>query len=57
MILINSNWEMVNDIDDVLRICAENISDEFAKEVKKIFDMAIDNEVNSIEQSYIRYHK
>lgn len=35
MILINSNWEMVNDIDDVLRICAENISDEFAKEVKK----------------------
>lgn len=40
MILINNNWEFVNEIDDVIRICAENISDEFAKKVKEIFDDA-----------------
>ena len=41
MILINNQLEMVNDIEDVLRICAENISDEFAKKVKEIYDDAI----------------
>ena len=37
MILINNQWEFVNDIYDVLRICEENISDEFAKKVKEIW--------------------
>ena len=41
MILINNQWEFVNDIDDVLRIYAENISDEFAKKVKEIYENAI----------------
>lgn len=40
MILINNQWEFVNDIEDVLRICAENISDEFAKKVEEIYESA-----------------
>lgn len=35
MILINNQWEFVNDIEDVLCICAENISDEFAKKSRR----------------------
>lgn len=43
MILINNQWEFVNDIYDVLRICEENISDEFAKKVEEIWKEAIED--------------
>ena len=49
MILINNQWEMVNDIYDVLRICEENINDEFAKKVEGIFDDAIYNAIHKCE--------
>lgn len=36
MILINNQWEQVNDLSDVLRIIKENIGDEFVREVERI---------------------
>lgn len=41
MIMINGNWEQVNDLSDIIRIAAENIGDEFAQKIKEIFE---DNE-------------
>lgn len=38
MIMINGNWEQVNDLSDVLRIVYENIGDEFAQKVEEIFE-------------------
>lgn len=38
MIMINGNWEQVKDLSDVLRIVSENIGDEFAQKVEKIFE-------------------
>lgn len=38
MIMINGNWEQVNDFDDVLRICEENIGSEFAQKAKLIYE-------------------
>ena len=36
IVLINNNWEQVKDLSDIVRIVEENISDEFAREVKRI---------------------
>ena len=36
MIMINGNWEQVNDLSDILRIVSENISEEFAQKVEEI---------------------
>ena len=41
MIMINGNWEQVNNLSDILRIAAENIGDEFAQKIQEVFD---DNE-------------
>lgn len=38
MIIINGNWEQVNDLSDVIRIVSENIGDEFGQKIKKIFE-------------------
>lgn len=38
MIMINGNWEQVNDLSDVIRIVSENIGDEFAKKVEQIIE-------------------
>lgn len=38
MVLINDNWEQVKDLSDIVRIVKENIGDEFAREVDRIFD-------------------
>lgn len=38
MILINNNWEYVNDIHDVIRITSECISEEFGRRVNEIFE-------------------
>ena len=49
MILINNQWEFVNDIYDVLRICEENIGDEFAKKIEGIFGDTIYNAIHKCE--------
>lgn len=36
MIMINRNWEQVNDLSDIIRIVKENIGDEFAQKVEEI---------------------
>lgn len=36
MIMINGNWEQVNDLSDIVRIVKENIGDEFVKKVEEI---------------------
>ena len=36
MIMINVNWEQVNDLSDIIRIVKENIGDEFAQKVEEI---------------------
>ena len=38
--MINGQWEPVRDIDDVCRIVEENISTEFARKVREIFDVS-----------------
>lgn len=35
--MINGNWEQVKDLTDILRIVSENIGDEFAQKVRKVF--------------------
>ena len=47
MIMINGQWELVKDIDDVCRIVEENISTEFAQKVREIFDMS--GEINELK--------
>ncbi len=49
MIMINKNWEQVNNLSDIVRIVKENIGDEFAQKV--IFS----NNKNKIEylENYI----
>ena len=36
MIMINGNWEEVNDLSDIIRIVNENIGYEFAQKVEEI---------------------
>lgn len=36
MIMINNEWEQVEDINDIVRICSENISYEFSKTVESV---------------------
>lgn len=36
MIMINGNWEQVEDLSDVLRIVSKNIGYEFAQKVEEI---------------------
>ena len=36
MIMINGNWEQVENLSDIYRIVSENIGDEFAKKVEEI---------------------
>lgn len=50
MIMINGNWEQVNDLYDIVRIVKENIGDNFAQKVEEIFN---DNEYK-IEDLEIR---
>ena len=40
MILINNNWEDIQNINDVVRLVEENMGSEFAKTVKKICEKA-----------------
>lgn len=59
MILINNQWEQINDLSDVVRIVKENIGDEFAKEVEKICgepslelekqNFILENKINNME--------
>lgn len=35
MIMINNQWEQINDIDDVKRIIEENLSKELADKIPK----------------------
>lgn len=39
MIMINKQWEQVNDLSDIVRIVKENIGDEFAQKVEEIFNI------------------
>lgn len=36
MIMINGNWEQINDLSDIVKIIKENIGDEFARKVEEI---------------------
>lgn len=38
MIMINGNWEQVNNLSDVIRIVSKNIGDEFAQKVEEIIE-------------------
>lgn len=38
MILINNQWEQINDLSDIVRIVKENIGDEFARKVEEIYE-------------------
>lgn len=41
MILINDNWEFVEDISDIERITSEYINEEFGHKVKEIYENLI----------------
>lgn len=52
MILINNNWEIVEDMDDVIRFVSENISQEFADKVSVIYKLAnveLQERIHSLE--------
>lgn len=36
MILINNQWEQIDNLFDIVRIVKENIGDEFAREIEKV---------------------
>ena len=38
MIMINGNWEQVEDLSDIIRVAAENICDEFAQKIEEVFE-------------------
>lgn len=55
MIYIDDHWETVNDMCDIVRICRENICDEFANRVeevltKTIYETAIDYCLKMLDQ-------
>lgn len=48
MIYVNDRWESVNTVDDIIRICKENVNDDFAYKVKEIFDWLEVKNVSSV---------
>lgn len=48
MIMINENWDQVEDLSDVLRIVSENIGDEFAQKVEEVFQYN-ENKIEELE--------
>ena len=53
LIMINGNWEQVENMSDVIRIVSENISYEFANEVEKIYRNLIEEYYYEHEQNMI----
>jgi DNA repair exonuclease SbcCD ATPase subunit len=52
VILINNNWEDIQNINDVVRLVEENMGSEFAKTVKKICEKPtkeLQDEIQSLE--------
>jgi len=50
MIQINGIWESIQDVDDLLRITTENISYEFACEVRRIWNEQSENIKDEIHE-------
>ena len=48
IILINNNWEQVNDLSDVIRIISENIGLDFARKVEEVCDDS--KEIDRLEE-------
>lgn len=49
MILINNQWEQINDLSDIIRIVKENIGDDFAKEVEEKLSLELREKVSELE--------
>lgn len=44
MIMINGQWEEVENIDDCLKLIRENMGEEFAEKVKELFSFDANSE-------------
>ena len=49
MILINGNWEQVNNLQDVVRVVGEYYNDELAKTIKSLIPEHTDDEYYDLE--------
>lgn len=52
MILINNQWEQINDSSDIIRIVKENIGDEFARKVEEIcrLNLELQQKISELEE-------
>lgn len=54
MIMINNNWEQVNDLTDIIRIISESICEEFAKKIEDIIG-TYESEIEELENQISEY--
>ena len=52
MILINDNWEQIDDLQDVSKIIRENYNEDLADELDKLIPEHTDSEYEGLQWDY-----